>query len=111
MKLLIVWKSDNNTDINNFIYPYAFNSKKNEWFDDVEVLIWGASQEKVMNDQETQGVVQQLIENNITIYACKWCSDKVGASELLSSLGVNVMYTGVYLTEKLQDKEFEVITI
>ena len=111
MKLLVVWKSNNDIDINNFIIPYAYNSKTREWFDDVEVLIWGASQEKVLQYSIIQQRVKNLINNEIKIYACKMCADKVGASELLESLGVNVMYTGVYLSEKMQDKEFEVITI
>lgn len=111
MKLLVVWKSENDTDINNFIIPYAYNSKTREWFDDVEVLIWGASQEKVLQDSLIQQRVKNLIKNEIKIYACKMCADKVGASELLESLGVTVMYTGVYLSDKMKDKEFEVITI
>ncbi len=111
MNLLIVWKSDNEIDINNFIVPYAYNSKKNNWFDKVDVLIWGASQEKVLKDPQTQELVKKLTSSSIDVYACKFCSDKLNASELLESLGVEVMYTGVYLSTKQKDPDTEVITL
>ena len=111
MKLLIVWKSNNDIDINNFIIPYAYNSKKHQWFDEVDVLIWGASQEKVMNTSLIQQRVKNLIKNDVNVYACKMCSDNVGATDLLESLGVTVIYTGVYLSDHQKDPNCEVITL
>ena len=32
MKLLVVWKSNNDIDIHNFIIPYAYNAKVKSWF-------------------------------------------------------------------------------
>jgi hypothetical protein len=110
-KLLVVWKSDNEIDIHNFIVPYAYNAKRHVWFSDVEVLIWGASQEKVMNDTVIQQRVKNLIKNEINVYACKMCADNVGATELLESLGVTVMYTGEFLSERQCDDQVEVITL
>ena len=110
-KLLVVWKSDNEIDIHNFVIPYVYNAKKHEWFGDVELLIWGASQEKVMEDTVIQQRVKNIIKNEIKVYACKMCADNVGATELLEGLGVKVMYTGVFLSDKMKDEETEVITI
>jgi hypothetical protein len=110
-KLLIVWKSNNEIDIHNFVIPYAYNAKSHEWFDEVNVLIWGASQEIVANDNVISMRVQNLIKNQINVYACKMCSDKVGVTEELEELGVKVMYTGKLLSDCLKDPEFEVITL
>ena len=110
-KLLVVWKSDNDVDINNFIMPFATNSKKQGWFDDVEVLIWGASAHKIKEDSDAQTIVSTLLASGIRLVACKYCADQVGVSELLTELGVTVMYTGVYLSTALQDSETEVLTI
>ena len=110
-KLLIVWKSDNEIDIHNFIAPYAYNAKLQEWFDDVEVLIWGASQEIVGVTPAVQDLVHHLIKNDVNVYACKMCADNVGATEILKSLGVHVQYTGEFLSERLQDPDYEVLTI
>jgi len=111
MNLLVVWKSSNETDINNFIIPYAYNSKVQDWFTKVTVLIWGASQEKVLHDADIQELVRNLTDSGIALYACKMCADRVGATELLESLGVIVQYTGVLLSEAMKDKDTEVITI
>ena len=110
-KLLVVWKSDNEIDIHNFVVPFVYNSKKHEWFSEVELLIWGASQEKVLGDTVIQQHIKNLIKNDVSVYACKMCADNVGATELLESLGVKVMYSGVFLSDKMKDPETEVITI
>jgi len=110
-RLLIVWKSDNETDIHNFIIPYAYNAKKNQWFDSVEVLIWGASQEIIASTPLIQQRVLNLIKNDIAVYACKMCADNVGATEMLESLGVHVQYTGDFLSTKLKDPEYKVLTL
>lgn len=110
-KLLVVWKSDNNTDISKFIVPFSYNSKAQGWFNEVEVLIWGASQEVVRDSTIYQDNVKTLIHEEIKVYACKMCADATMSTEMLESLGVNVMYTGTYLAEKLSNPDWEVITI
>ncbi len=110
-KLLIVWKSEHDIDINNFITPFSVNSKKHSWFDEVEVLIWGASAHKIKEDKNIQKIVTTMIEEGIDVYACKYCADQVEATATLESLGVTVMYTGVFLSDKLKDPLYEVITL
>lgn len=110
-KLLIVWKSENETDIHNFIVPFAYNAKRHQWFNDVEVLIWGASQTKVTDTPLIQQRVMNLIKNEINVHACKMCANNVGATEKLEELGVVVEFTGLFLSERLKDSEYEVITI
>ena len=110
-KVLVVWKSNNDIDIHNFVIPYCYNAVVQEWFDEVELLIWGASQEKVMNDTIIQQRVANLIKNKVKVYARKMCSDNVGATDTLKELGINVRYTGDLLTDRLKDSEYEVITI
>lgn len=108
-KLLIVWKTDNEIDINTFVVPYAYNAKTREWFDDVELLIWGASQVAVLENSIIQQRVQNLIKNDIKVSACKMCANNTGALELLESIGVEVYFTGQYLTEKIKDKDYEIV--
>lgn len=110
-KLLVVWKSDNDTDITKFVVPFSYNSKAQGWFDHVEVLIWGKSQEIVRETTKYQELVKTLIHDGIDVYACKMCADQTMSTELLESLGVTVMYTGTYLAEKMKSPEWEVITL
>ncbi len=110
-KLLVVWKSDNEIDIHNFVVPYVYNSKKHNWFSEVNLLIWGASQEKIMENTVIQQRVKNLVKNEVNVHACKMCADNIGVTELLEGLGVNVMYSGAYLSDNLKDPDTEVITI
>ena len=110
-KLLVVWKTDNEIDIHNFVIPYVYNSKKHEWFSEVNLLIWGASQEKIVKDTVIQQRVKNLVKNEVKVYACKMCADNIGATDLLNSLGVNVMYSGAYLSDNLKNPDVEVLTI
>jgi len=110
-KLLVVWKSDNDIDINNFITPFAYNSKTQGWFDDVEVLIWGASAHKIKEDKNAQEKVVKLVSSGALVFACKYCADQTESTEILESLGVTVIYTGVYLSDKMKDPDYKVITI
>ena len=110
-KVLIVWKTNNDIDIHNFVIPYTYNVKKHLWFDSIELLIWGASQEKVLEDTIIQQRVKNLVKNEVKVYACKMCSDNLNATELLESLGVEVLYSGVLLSDRLKDETYEVITL
>lgn len=110
-KLVVVWKSDHDIDIHNFVIPYVLNSKKKQWFDDVELLIWGASQKKVIEDQSVLDKVRMIIQNNIRVLACKMCADNIQATKLLEENGVEVTYTGTYLSEQLISDHTKVLTI
>ncbi len=109
MKLLIVWKSDSYQDIDYFMLPYAINSKKKGWFEEVTVLIWGASAHyaKVYCKKH----IEELIENNVNVLACKYCADQCRVTKKLETWGVEVFYAGEYLSEKMKDPEYKVITI
>ena len=109
--LLIVWKTNNEIDIHNFVVPYAYNAKRHEWFDKVQVLIWGASQEVVASTPLIQQRVLNLIKNGIEVYACKMCASNLNVVEQLEALGVNVRFTGDFLSEQLKDPDVEVLTI
>ncbi len=49
--------------------------------------------------------------NEIKVSACKMCADNCGATEILESLGVEVLYAGIYLSDNLKDPDTEVFTI
>lgn len=110
-RLCIVWKSDNLIDIDNFIIPYAYNAKVQEWFDEVHVIIWGASQHTVNITPYIQEKITNLINNDISVYACMMCARNVEAMDVLQEIGVNVKYTGELLSEYLKDPDTEVLTI
>ncbi|MCF7926473.1 MAG: DsrE family protein [Candidatus Izimaplasma sp.] len=110
MKLLVLWKSDSDIDIHNLIIPYTRNAKKHHWFDDVELLIWGKSQKRAV-ESTIQETLKTLMQEGISIYACKMCADDLDVTPSLEAIGVTVKYTGEFLTNRLKDSNCKVITL
>lgn len=51
---------------------------------------------------ELQAELGELKQAGVELQACKACSDRYGVSDKLASLGVEVIYMGVPLTEYLK---------
>ncbi len=100
--LTIVWKTSNLKTIETFVLLYATNAKKQDWFEHVDVIIWGDSQNVVATNQKIRNMITKSIKEGVTFYACKYCSDHLDITTKLESLGINVMYTGKLLTERLK---------
>jgi len=109
-KLNILWTTDNKDTIFNMLTMYATNSKKRDWWDQVNVIIWGASAKLAGNDAQVQAEILEMIKAGVTVEACKDCADKYSATETLEKLGVKVQYMGLPLTEYLKNGE-KLITI
>jgi len=101
-KLVVLWKTDHQIDIDEMVLPYLKGSKKNGWWDEVEVIIWGASQKAIAESLELQNQIKELMGLGIKISACKKCADDLCVADQLSRIGVDVLYTGVLLTNHLQ---------
>jgi len=100
--LAVLWKTNNITDIEEMVVPYILGSKKHGWWDHVEVIIWGASQKIVANNDAVRTHVKAMIRAGVKVHAYKKCSDDLCVSDSLGDIGVDVLYTGVMLTEFLQ---------
>lgn len=109
-KLNILWTTDNKDTVLHMLVMYATNSRLNGWWQDVNVIIWGASAKLVGTDKQIQTEVLEMLNHGITIEACKACTDNLGVSDKLTELGVNVKYMGEMLTNYLKSGE-KVLTI
>ncbi len=109
-RLNILWTTDNRDTIFNMLVMYAINSKRFNWWKEVNVIIWGASAKLVGNDTQIQTEIMEMQSFGITIEACKDCCDNFKVTETLEKLGVSVRYMGKALTEYLQNNE-KVLTI
>lgn len=101
-KLVVLWTSGEKMTAMNMVMLYCLNSKLKGWWNDVTLLVWGASTGLLAEDGEVQAYLRTLQEAGVEVIACKKCAENIGAVEKLESLGVKVFYTGQYLTETLQ---------
>jgi hypothetical protein len=109
-KLNLLWTTDNKDTVFNMLSMYAINSKINEWWQAVNVIIWGASAKLVGNDTQVQTEIIEMINQGITVEACKDCCDNFGVTDKLTTLGINVRYMGKPLTDYIKSGE-KILTI
>jgi hypothetical protein len=109
--LTILWTSDNPQTAVDMIEMYGKNAKIKGWFDDVQVIIWGGSNQLIKDNEDAKNAVVRMIEAHITVRACRACSDKLDTTELLESLGVVTEYIGKPFTEIIKDPDQYLITV
>ena len=109
-KLNILWTTDNKDTIDNMLAMYAINSKANDWWTNMNVIIWGASAKLISCDNKYQVLVKEMIDSGVNVEACKVCSDNLGATQKLLELGVDVKSMGEQLTKYIKDGE-RVLTV
>lgn len=104
-KLNILWTTDNKDTVFNMLSMYTTNSIKNNWWNEVNVIIWGASARLVGHDTQVQTEVKEMMARGVHIEACKACSDNLGVTEKLIQLGIHVRYMGNALTDYLKSND------
>jgi hypothetical protein len=101
-ELLILWTNDNIGTSLNMVLMYAENAKIQGWWENVTLLIWGSPAKLVSENQEIQNYIQVILGKKVRVIACKQCADNYNVAEKLEDQGIEVFYTGQFLTEWLK---------
>lgn len=109
-KLNILWTTDNKDTVFNMVAMYALNSITHNWWNRVNVIIWGAAAKLAGTDTQVQTEIKEMLRQGINVEACKDCCNNFGVSERLTTIGVNVRYMGQPLTEYIKADE-KILTI
>jgi hypothetical protein len=109
-KLVILWTTDNVITSRDMVFMYAGNAMKFGWWDEVVLIIWGASAVLAAGDSSIQSRISGLMGNGVEVVACRACAERHDAVDSLQKLGVRVEYIGSELTEYLKS-ENRVISI
>ncbi len=83
---------------------YGTNARKFGWVDDVQFVVFGASEGELLKHPET---FEQLQENNAAY--CKFVADDLGITAQLEERGANVVYVGDYISNFIR-QGYQVIT-
>lgn len=100
--LFILWTTSEIETFDEMVFMYAFNGKKYGWWDDITVVIWGASARLAGADEIVQLKIREMIGGGVKVEACKACADDLGVSAKLEEIGVEVKYWGQALTKVLK---------
>lgn len=103
--LKILWTTDNKETALHMVCLYAHNALLKGWMDQVEILVWGASQRLIAEDLEVKAKIQMMINDGIKVYACLKCADSMNVTQDLEACSIDVHYTGELLSSWLHGDE------
>lgn len=109
-ELYVLWTTGDRETALSMVCMYTLNAKMRGWWEDVTLIIWGASSKLLAQDEELQGRIRQMIEAGVMVVACVACANMFGVSKILENLGVEVKGMGQPLTQLLKEGK-KVITI
>jgi len=101
-RLAVVWTSADPEVARNVCFMYTHAAKKNKWFDEVRLIVWGPSAKLLSEDADLQARVKAMGEDGVILQACVQCADNYGVSDALRGLGIEVKGMGKPLTDLLQ---------
>lgn len=101
-KLAVLWVSGDRDVAEKSCLMYTHAAKRNGWFDEVVLIVWGASSSLLARDAAIQEKVKAMMADGVILEACISCSDMLGVTEQLLDLGIDVKGMGVPLTDYLK---------
>jgi hypothetical protein len=78
---------------------YGLNAMLHDWWAEVTLLVWGASQALLAQDVEVQEKVAEMGYAGVRVVACQRCAENLGLADQLTKLGCEVFPTGQLLTD------------
>ena len=101
-KLAVVWTSGDPDVAHRVCFMYCHNAKKQKWFDQVVLVVWGPSARLLAGDKDLQAKVKSMMDDGVQVQACVACADSYGVSDRLREMKIEVKGMGAPLTEMLK---------
>lgn len=101
-ELCILWTNDNPITSEKMVCMYAHNALKHKWWDQITVIIWGATAKLVAENESIRARLREMLRDGVHLSACKACADQLGVTSRIEDLGIEVKYWGEPLTEILK---------
>lgn len=104
-RLNILWANADPVTSEKMVFMYGINGKRRGWWEEVRIIVWGATANLVAENQAIQDLVEEAQLEGVHITACRACADQLGVTETLEDLDIEVIYWGEPLTRLLKDNE------
>ena len=102
--LVVVWSSGDIDVAEKVCLMYTHAAKKNQWFKEVVLVVWGPSAKLLAENPGLQTKLAEMQKDGILVQACINCTNQYGVSEKLKALGIDVRPMGVSLTDYLKSE-------
>ena len=103
--LHILWTNDNLDTSQHMLMMYATNSMLKGWWDNVTVIIWGATAKLVAENEGIQERLKIAQHAGVKFSACIACATIFDVVGKLEALDIEVIPWGPPLTDLLQNGE------
>jgi len=100
--LVVMWTSGDADVAEKACLMYAHAAKRNKWFKEVILIIWGPSQRTLVENMDLQEKLNAMAADGVILEACIACSDRLGVTGDLIKLGIDVKGMGIPLTGYLK---------
>ena len=101
-RLAVIWTSGDPEVAHRVCFMYTDNAKKQKWFDEVTLIVWGPSARLLAGDKDLQAKVKGMLDDGVKVQACVACADSYGVTEQLRKMGIEVKGMGKPLTDLIQ---------
>jgi len=101
-KLAVLWVSGDRDVAEKSCLMYTHAAKRNGWFDEVVLIVWGSSSRLLAEDEALQEKVKEMKADGVILEACIACSNMLGVTDELKNLGIDVKGMGGPLTDYLK---------
>ena len=108
--LFILWTNDNPVTAEHMVMMYSKNAILRNWWDEVTVIIWGATSKLVAENDDIQNLIKQCQESGVEFSGCLACANNLGTTEKLTELGIELKLWGEPLTDLIKNKE-KILTV
>ena len=101
-KLAVLWTNGDPEVAEKVCFMYTLNAKKQAWFDEVVLIVWGPSAKLLSENSTLQESVRKMEEAGIKVEACLACANMYNIADKLKGMNIDVKYMGVPLTNYLK---------
>lgn len=108
--LLILWTNADPNTAEMMVFMYAKNAKINKWWDDITIIVWGATAKLVAENKNIQEKLLELKSIGVEVSFCISCATKLGVVDQIKELGLELKAWGIPLTTFIKN-DAKILTI
>jgi hypothetical protein len=101
-RLVVLWTSADRDLATHMGFMYTNASKRNQWWDEVRLVVWGPSSRLLAEDEGLQDYIKKMQSAGVEVQACIVCANMYGVADKLRALDIEVKGMGKPLTDMLQ---------
>lgn len=102
-KLAVIWTSSDPEVAEKVCFMYAQNAKKQGWFNEVVLIVWGPSVRLLAENDDLKADIARIMEMGIAVEASLSCAQLYGVGPDLIDLDIDVKPIGVPLTGYIKE--------